>query len=144
MKHYFPFREIEDDTPTAKALIEFVKPMCNQPTLSECLNRLMAEKNMTAPEVYHRADLDRQTFNRITQFGSNVRASKRTLLQVAIGFESSEQEAKAILVTCGFTFELASTEDQAFLFCIRNGFYNMFFVNEAIEFLNKAKNNENN
>lgn len=140
MKHRnLPRTGIEDDFETMRALVEFAKPLrVKSQTLSEYLNRVMIEKKMSAPDIYHRADLDRQTFNRIIQYGSAVRASKRTLMQVAIGIYASEREANDLLGTCGFTFELSATEDQAFLFCIRNGFYNMYYVYEATEILSKA------
>lgn len=144
MKHRkLPRMGIEDDFETVKALMEFTKPFRGKlPTLSEYLNRKMDEKNMSAPDIYHRANLDRQTFNRIIQFRSAVRASKRTLLQVAIGIYASEREANELLGTCGFTFELLATEDQAFLFCIRNGFYDMYYVYEATEILSKMQSKE--
>lgn len=144
MKHRnLPRTGIEDDQETVKLLMEFASPLRGKlPTLSEYLNRQMDEKKMSAPDIYHRADLDRQTFNRIIQFGSAVRASKRTLLQVAIGIYASEREANDLLGTCGFTFELSATEDQAFLFCIRNGFYDMYFVYEAMEILSRAQPKE--
>ena len=105
------------------------------PTLSEYLNHLLEEKGLRAPEVYHRAEIDRQVFNRLVQYGRPVRAKKRTLLQIAVGLCASERETAALLATCGYTFEYASAEDQAFLFCLNNGYFDMYCVYEAMELI---------
>lgn len=137
MKHrILKLKSIEDDPKTIGALIAFAKqPLNMQPTLSEYLNRIMVDKQLESPDIYHRADLDRQTFNRLIQVGKTVRASRRTLLQVAIGIYASEREAIELLATCGYTFELSSKYDRAVLFCIRNGYYSMYNVYEAKEIL---------
>ena len=66
MKHHnLPLTGIKDDFEVLRALVEFAKPLRGKSqTLSEYLNRVMIEKKMSAPVIYHRADLDRQTFNR--------------------------------------------------------------------------------
>lgn len=137
MKHsILKLASIEDDPKTVSALIIFAKhPSNRQPTLSEYLNHIMADKHLESPDVYHRANLDRQTYNRLIQVGKQTRASRQTLLQVAIGIYASEREATELLATCGYTFELSSKFDRAVLFCIRNGYYSMYNVYEAKEIL---------
>lgn len=137
MKHrIMQLKSIEDDPMTLKALLAFAnQPDRRQPTLSEYLNRIMADKHLESSDVYHRADLGRQTYNRLIQVGKQTRASRRTLLQVAIGIYASEREATELLATCGYTFELSSKYDRAVLFCIRNGYYSMYNVYEANEIL---------
>ncbi len=137
MKHnILKLASIEDNPNTVSSLIIFAnQPSNRQPTLSEYLNRIMADKHLESPDVYHRADLDRQTYNRLIQVGKQTRASRQTLLQVAIGIYASEREANELLATCGYTFELSSKFDRAVLFCIRNGYYSMYNVYEAKEIL---------
>lgn len=133
----FDLKSIEEDNQAIRMLHAFVRPLSKHPTLSEYLNGILADKHLKAPDVYHRAGLDRQIFNRIIQVGRTTRSSKRTLMQVAIGIYASEQEANELLATCGYTFELSSKEDQAFMFCILNGYYDMYNVYEAMELLDK-------
>ena len=122
-----------------KELLNFVQPFNNEPTLSSFLNQIMKDKNLSAPDVYHMAWLDRQTYSKLISIKNPQRASKHTLLQVCIGIYASEREATELLGTCGFTWQLSEVEDQAYLFCIRNGFYGMDFVNEAMDHIENAK-----
>lgn len=132
---------IEDNPTLLSELNQSAIVLQQQPTLSEYLNRVMSEKQLSAPEVYHRAEIDRQMYNRLIQVGQNQRARRRTLLQISIGLLSSEKEARELLATCGYVFELSSVEDQAFLFCIRNGLYDMYNVYEAMAYISKSSGN---
>lgn len=138
MKHgILNFDSIEDDPRVVSSLLNFVRPLTSAPTLSIYLNGLMDRKGLTSPDVYHRAWLDRQVFNKLVQYANPKRASKRTLMQIAIGVLATEQEATTLLATCGYTFEPASAEDQAFLFCIKSALYSMYQVYEAQDIIEK-------
>lgn len=130
-------QSIEDNPETVKALLAFAHIAGDELTLTNYLNQVMADKQLTAPQVYHRAELDRQTYNRLIQYSNPRRAAKRTLMQICIGIFATEREAEELLGTCGYTFS-ADTEDKAFLFCIRKGLYTMYNVWEAIDILNEA------
>lgn len=128
---------IEDDPQVVSSLLNFVRPLTSVPMLSKYLNDLMERKKLSCPDVYHRAWLDRQVFNKLVQYTNPKRASKRTLMQIAIGVQATEQEATTLLATCGYTFELVSAEDQAFLFCIKSSLHNMYQVYEAQDIIEK-------
>lgn len=118
-------------------LSKFVAGLRGSETLARYLNRLMNEKGLSSPQVYRRAELDRQIFNRLIQLRHPCRASKQTLLQVSIGIMATEQEAVTLLATCGYTFELANNNDRAFLFCLRKGEYDMYAVWEVKDMLDR-------
>ena len=131
------FKSISEDQQVISSLLSFARPLTSAPTLSQYLRELMDSKGLTAPDVYHRAWLDRQVFNKIIQYKDPKRASKRTLMQIVIGVLATEQEAMTLLATCGYAFELTSAEDQAFLFCIKSSLYSMYQVYEAQGILEK-------
>lgn len=135
MRNNFKIKSLVEDPKAVDALLAFAHPLKGKLTLSGYLNCLMKDKGLTAPDVYHRADLDRQILNKLIQISNPKRASKRTLMQVCIGVCASEREATELLKTCGYAFELSVPEDQAFLFCIINGLYEMYYVYEALDIL---------
>lgn len=122
-------------------LSEFVAGLSDGETLATYLLRLMGEKSLSSPQVYHRAELDRQIFNRLIQLRQPCRASKQTLLQVSIGIMATEKEAEILLATCGYAFELSNNNDRAFLFCLLKGKYDMVAVWEAKEMLDREIDN---
>ena len=130
------FKRIEDNPETVKALLSFAVSSENTPTLSSYLNKIMVDKKLTPPQVYHRAELDRQIYNRLIQYNGSKRAAKRTLLQISIGIMATESEAIDLLSICGYAFT-SEPEDRAYLFCIRQGLYTMYNVWEAIEILGR-------
>lgn len=141
MKHsILKIESIEENPETVKALLSFAYAAGEPTTLTSCLNRIMTDKQLTPPQVYHRAELDRQTYNRLIQFSSPKRASKRTILQISIGLLATESEAADLLATCGYAFT-AEVEDRAYLFCIRNKLYTMYNVYEAKEILERGAYN---
>ena len=139
MKHrVYKFKRIEDDPETIKALLSFAGSAGDTWTLSSYLNKMMLDKHLSAPQVYHRAELDRQIYNRLIQYNGSKRAAKRTLLQISIGILATESEAVDLLSICGYAFT-SEPEDRAYLFCIRQGLYTMYNVWEAIEILGKKR-----
>ena len=126
----------EDNPKMVEELIAFSESNADSiPTLSEYLNRLMAQKNLSAPEIYSRGEINRQVYDRLIQYGEPSRARKLTLLQIAIGILASQSETEQLLATCGYTIEYSSVQDLAFMFCILNGFYDMRCVYEAQEII---------
>lgn len=130
------FKRIEDNPETVRALLSFAGSTENSQTLSSYLNKIMIDKHLSAPQVYHRAELDRQIYNRLIQYNGSKRAAKRTLLQISIGIMATESEAIDLLSICGYAFT-SEPEDRAYLFCIRQGLYTMYNVWEAIEILGR-------
>lgn len=135
------YRHDEQESLLKSELSEFVADLGKGETLATYLLRLMDEKGLSSPQVYHRAELDRQIFNRLIQLRQPCRASKQTLLQVSIGILATEKEAEKLLATCGFIFELTNDNDRAFLFCLRKGEYDMVAVWEVKEMLDREVGN---
>lgn len=135
--NYSRIESIEENPETVKALLSFAYTAGEPTTLTSRLNQIMADKQLTPPQVYHRAELDRQTYNRLIQFSNPKRASKRTILQISIGLLATESEAKDLLATCGYAFT-AEVEDRAYLFCMRNKLYSMYNVYEVKEILERG------
>lgn len=135
MKNNIILHSIEDRPEVVNALIAFAHPKTNSLSLTVYLNKLMAMKGLTPSQVYHRAELDRQTYNRLIQFANPKRAAKRTLMQICIGILATESEAEALLATCGYRFEPNVIEDTAVMFCVRCGYHSIYNVMEAIDIL---------
>ena len=125
-----------------KEVAEFVKSVGTCETLASCLLRLMDAKGMEAPQVYRNAELDRQLYDKLIQLRTPCRASKKTLLRICIGLSATVDEAKHILATCGFTFDMSRNEDKSVLFCLRTGRYTMYDVYEVLGYLNDGLEDE--
>ncbi|MCI2061894.1 MAG: macro domain-containing protein [Eubacteriaceae bacterium] len=100
-------------------------------TFSEMLFRLIDEKGLTDPEVYHRANLDRRLFSKIRN-SAGYQPGKRTVAALAVALELSLDEAVDLLGKAGYAFTDASKFDRIVSFYIKEGEYDIFTINEAL------------
>ena len=80
---------------------------------------------------YTRAGLSRQLYSKIIS-NPELGVKKRTVMQLCIGLKLPIEEANAFMALAGYCFSKSHFEDMAFQWCIKNGVYNIFDVNDLL------------
>lgn len=113
----------------AKQLDDMLKHMGE--SFSQMLMRLIDERGLTDPQVYHKANLDRKLFSKIRK---NIYYSpnKRTVIALALALELSVTETEELLKTAGFSLSNSSRADLIIRFSLENQIYDVFQVNEIL------------
>ena len=84
-----------------------------------------------AKVCYARAGLSRQLYSKIIS-NPELGVKKRTVMQLCIGLKLPIEEANAFMALAGYCFSKSHFEDMAFQWCIKNGVYNIFDVNDLL------------
>ena len=71
-------------------------------TFAEFLFKLIAKKNLTVPEVYHKAELSRKTFSDIRN-KKNYLPRRETIIKIIFALELSIDDAQKLLAKAGYT-----------------------------------------
>jgi hypothetical protein len=99
----------------ARTLLEYVSSRCEG----------------KAKVCYARAGLSRQLYSKIIS-NPELGVKKRTVMQLCIGLKLPIEEANAFMAVAGYCFSKSNFEDMAFQWCIKNGVYNIFDVNDLL------------
>ncbi len=95
-----------------------------QPTLF----RLIDERGLTDPQVYHRANMDRKLFSKIRN-DKNYNPKKITVLALAFALKLNIDETTDLMKRAGYAFSPGNLFDVIVEFFIRSGEYDLFKVN---------------
>lgn len=100
-------------------------------TFVEYLRDVIREKGMTDPEVYRRASMSRQLFNKIIN-DMEYNPSKRTAIQLAVGLQLDMDETQKLLGKAGYALTRSSKQDLIVEYYLRNGEYNLLSIDLAL------------
>ncbi|GGB67258.1 hypothetical protein [Fictibacillus barbaricus] len=101
-------------------------------TLQQKLFQLIDQKGLSDAEVYRKAGIDRKHFSKIRSIG--YRPKKNTILALALALELSEEDTDELLGSAGFSLSNSDTNDLIFKFCLTNKIYDVYQVNEYLEY----------
>ncbi len=100
-------------------------------SFAQKLFRKIDESGMTDVECYKKANISKQIFSKIRS-NQNYRPQKNTVLSLAAALELDLEETNELLGTLGMTLSHSSKSDIIIEFCILNGIYNVFEINELL------------
>lgn len=120
--------ECSCDTIQLKAISDRLKEI--KPGFADFLISLIDRKGMKDSDVYNRAGLTKQTFNKIKN--KKAMPKKETAMSLCIGARLSFDEAEELLNRAGYAFSESSKEDMVFLYFIEHKQYNIMQVYSAL------------
>ena len=91
-------------------------------SFTECMCRIIKEKDWTDPEVYSRIYMDRKTFNKIKN-DPDHQPKKKTAVQLASALQLSYDQAKDFIGKAGYAFTDTSVTDLIFVYCFKHVIY---------------------
>ncbi|MBO4819265.1 MAG: macro domain-containing protein [Firmicutes bacterium] len=94
----------------------------------EMLRRLMDERGLSDPEVYHPLYMSPKTFNKIIN-GNVKQPKKNTIYAIAITMKLSYEETKALMESAGLTFSSSNRQDIIIAYCLQNGIRSLYDIN---------------
>ena len=122
-----------------KAKLEDIDSML-EGSFTEELIRLAGIKNMTDPQVYKAANIDRKTYNKIIN-AKDYHPGKNTAIALGFALRLNLDQMKDFIGRAGYALTRASRFDIIIEFCILNDIYNIIRVNEILfEYTEKTLN----
>lgn len=100
-------------------------------TFSKMLLRLIDERNLTDPEVYKKANMDRKLFSKIRS-NEKYKPSKNTAISLAIALNLNLEETNELLKSAGYALSPSSRADLIIEYCIKNNEFNIYKINELL------------
>ena len=101
-------------------------------TFSQMLLRLMKEHNMTAPELYNDACVDRKLFSKIKN-NDNYQPKKYIAVSFALALQLSLDDTKKLLESAGYALSRSNFKDLVISSCIEQNIRSVWGVNEMLE-----------
>ena len=100
-------------------------------SFAEMLFRKIDERELSDPEVYKGANIDRRLFSKIRS-NLHYHPSKSTALALAISLKLSYDETEKLLKCAGYAFSNSERFDVIVEYFIKNEIYDIYLINEAL------------
>ncbi len=116
-------------TSASDSLEDFLK--LEEIGFSEYLLELLKEKNVKDSEIYRRAQVSRQLFNRIVN-NRDYRPNKSTAIQLALALELDTEQTQKLLEKAGYSLTRSSRADLVIQYFIGKGIFSIPEINMAL------------
>ncbi|OLS36773.1 hypothetical protein [Bacillus sp. MRMR6] len=113
-------------------LEEFIKSK-RQPTFNKVLFSYIDKLGSNDSDIYKKAGLDRRLFSKIRS-NPGYRPGKTTVVALGLALELEELEFDNLLSSAGYSLSDSETFDLVIQFCLEKGIYNLYQVNEALDY----------
>lgn len=120
----------ESLTPVAPDMLGAILNEKNE-TFVEMLLRLIDERGLTDPEVYHRANIDRKLFSKIKNT-EGYTPTKKTILALAVALRLTKGESAELLMKAGYAFSNSSRFDLIVGYFIEHRRYDVYEINKVL------------
>lgn len=110
--------------------IEIAFPIAE--TFSQMLLRFMKERNMTPPELYNDACVDRKLFSKIKN-NENYQPKKYIAVSFALALKLSLEDTKKLLESAGYALSRSNFKDLVISSCIEQNIRSVWGVNGMLE-----------
>ena len=130
------WKNLEDSLPMGRGASSSRRPSKEdfpvEETFTQLVIRYMREKNLTPPEVYTPACIDRKLFSKII---SNIhyQPTKNTAVKLALGLQLSSDETDKLLNAAGFALSRSKITDLVISYCISHNQRTVWQVNGILE-----------
>ena len=101
-------------------------------SFQERLLRMIDERDLTDPEVYKKADLDRKLFSKI-RCNKDYVPKKKTVVALAVALELNMDDARDLLASAGYALTNNNIFDVIISFCLENGIYDIYEVDVLLD-----------
>jgi hypothetical protein len=103
-----------------------------KPPFLELLLELMTRKNLSGPEVYKAAGMDRRLFSKITNYKHPHIPSKPNVVAIVLALRCDPKESKELIKRAGYILTHGIAFDRVILQCIDDKMYDLNRVNERL------------
>ena len=100
-------------------------------SFSEALLRLVDERDMTDPEVYKRANIDRKLFSK-SRSKTGYQPSKPTALALAVALRLNLDETRDLIARAGYALTHANKGDIIVEYFIVRKMWDVMLINETL------------
>ena len=113
--------------PEKKESLDSILESCGE-KFHERLRRLMNERGLSDPDIYHYLYMSPKTFNKIIN-GKVKQPKKSTIYAIAIAMKLGYEETESLLEAAGLAFSGSSRQDLVVAYCLKNGIDNLYDIN---------------
>ena len=100
-------------------------------SFQERLLRMIDERNLTDPQVYKKANIDRKLFSKI-RCNAGYIPKKKTIIALSIAMGLGIDDTKDLLASAGLALTSSSKSDVIIRYCLENGIHDIFRVNALL------------